>query len=144
MFKNLWKWFVNRSENGFIRLQVNNISFDIFEDKTIAYEAAFPFKGHLNVFKGVAIIYQDIVAAFTFLSLQLNVLDKTCPYCALVKCSLGLGDWCLLCINLILWKLQTLSFFKQLTKDLIVLCILGLLGLNVVMNGNECFHLTAF
>ena len=28
-----------------------------------------------------------------------------------------------------------LLFFKQLTKDLIVLQILGLFGLNVVMNG---------
>ena len=65
MFKNLWKWFVNRSENGFIRLQVNNISFDIFEDKTIACEAAFLYKSNLNVFKGVVIIYQDVVAAFT-------------------------------------------------------------------------------
>ena len=65
MFNKLSKWFVNRSENGFIRLQVNNISFDIFEDKTIACEAAFPYKSNLNVSKGVVIIYQDVVAAFT-------------------------------------------------------------------------------
>ena len=64
MLNKLSKWFVNRSENGFIRLQVTNITFDIFQDKTIACEATFPFKSNLNVFKGVVIIYQDIVAAF--------------------------------------------------------------------------------
>ena len=38
---------------------------DIYEVKTIAYEAVFQFKSNLNVFKGVVIIYQEIVAAFT-------------------------------------------------------------------------------
>ena len=37
---------------------------DIYEVKTITYEAVFQFKSNLNVFKGLVIIYQEIVAAF--------------------------------------------------------------------------------
>ena len=36
-----------------------------YEVKTIACEAVFQFKSNLNVFKGVVIIYQETVAAFT-------------------------------------------------------------------------------
>ena len=37
---------------------------DIYEVKTIVYEAFFQFKSNLNVFKSVAIIHQEIDAAF--------------------------------------------------------------------------------
>ena len=38
---------------------------DIYKVKTIACEVIFQFKSNLNVFKGVVIIDQEIVAAFT-------------------------------------------------------------------------------
>ena len=64
---------------------------NIYEVKTIACEVVFQFKSNLNVFKGVVIIYQEIVAAFTPLSLQLNMPGKTSPYSALGKSFLRLG-----------------------------------------------------
>ena len=36
-----------------------------YEVKTIAFEAVFQSKCNLNVFKGVVIIYQEIVPVFT-------------------------------------------------------------------------------
>ena len=38
---------------------------DIYKVKTIACEAIFQFKSNLNVFKGVVIIDQEIIATFT-------------------------------------------------------------------------------
>ena len=39
--------------------------YDIYRVKTIACEAVFQFTSNLNVFKGVVIIYLEIVGAFT-------------------------------------------------------------------------------
>ena len=39
---------------------------DIYEVKTIAYEDVFQCKINLNVFKGVVITYQEIIATFVF------------------------------------------------------------------------------
>ena len=51
----------------------------------------------IKVGVGVVIILQEIVAAFTHFSLQLNVPNKTSPYSALIKRFLrlggGVGGW---------------------------------------------------
>ena len=55
------------------------------EVKTIASEAFFKFKSNLNVFKGVVMIYQEIVvAAFTPFIPTVKRPDKTFPYSALI------------------------------------------------------------
>ena len=61
---------------------------DIYEVKTISSKAVFQFKCSLNVFKGVVIIYQVIVAAFTpFITTVKRTLWN---FPVLVKCFLRL------------------------------------------------------
>ena len=55
----------------------------------------FQFESNLNVFKGVVILYQEIVAALT-----VRGTDETSPYSALVKSFLRLAGSLLLCIRL--------------------------------------------
>ena len=56
--------FPSRLSNIF--LLTCGTDYDIYKVKTIVREAVFLFKSNLNVFKGVVIIYQEIVAAFTY------------------------------------------------------------------------------
>ena len=64
----LWLWLLV----WFFLPSLPNISLltfvtddSIYEIKAIACEAVFQFKSNLNAFKGVVIIYQEIVEAFT-------------------------------------------------------------------------------
>ena len=101
--------FPSRLSSIFLLTSVTN--YDIYKVRTIACKTVFLFKSNLNVFKGVMIIYQEIVAAFTSFINTVKRSRLKLLQILLARC----------CISLIIWKPPTLLFFKQLTGDLMVL-----------------------